>query len=298
MRNIQYIDRQTGELRQEIVPGEKWLKWLYYQPLGKLALEGLVKRKFLSQWYGKQMDAPRSKAKIADFVSELNIDMSEALLDMDAFNNFNDFFIRQLQPMSRPIDEDPHVIVSPADGKVLTFPEMGIYEPFFAKGQSFSLQSFLGKQELVEQYRGGTLVIIRLAPVDYHRFHFPADGIISDSTPIHGDYYSVSPYAVRQRMKIYWENKRELSILKTTEAGDILMCEVGATMVGSIYQSYTAGSRVKKGQEKGWFSFGGSTNILLFEKGAVRIDPDILENTDQGYETSIRMGQRIASIHS
>ena len=69
MKNIQYIDRKTGDIQQEIVPGERWLKWLYYNPFGKLALEGIVKRKFLTQWYGRKMDAPASKAKIEDFVS-------------------------------------------------------------------------------------------------------------------------------------------------------------------------------------------------------------------------------------
>ncbi len=298
MQNIHFIDRKSGELKQEIVPGENWLKWLYYKPLGKLALACVVKRKFLSQWYGKRMDAPGSTAKIADFVSQLEIDMTASRRPLDDFNSFNDFFIRQLKPESRPIDADPHHIVSPADGKILAFHDLSHLDSFFVKGQSFSLKSFLRKQDLVDQYREGTLVIIRLAPVDYHRFHFPADGSISESTSIQGDYYSVSPYAVRQRMQIYWENKREFSILRTSHAHDILMCEVGATMVGSIFQSYTPGSQVKKGQEKGWFSFGGSTNILLFEKGTVHIDPDILENTGKGYETSIHVGERIAATRT
>ena len=97
-------------------------------------------------------------------------------------------------------------------------------------------------------------------------------------------------------MKIYWENTREYSVLSSVKAGDILLCEVGATMVGSIVQTYSHDTDVKKGQEKGWFAFGGSTIIVLFEKGRVQPDSDVLENTKKGYETSIKMGEHLATI--
>ncbi len=296
MKNIKYIDRKTGEIKQEIVPGEGWLRWLYYYPFGKLTLEMLVKRKFLTQWYGKKMDTAASRAKIPDFIKSLQIDMSEVLRPVHDFTTFNDFFIRELKPEARPINDNPEAIVSPADGKVMVFPEINRLDTFFAKGQEFSLEEFLQDQSLSSMYKGGALMIIRLAPADYHRFHFPADGRISRSKRIDGSYYSVSPYAVKKRMKIYWENTREYSVLSSASAGDILMCEVGATMVGSIVQSYTPDTDVKKGQEKGWFAFGGSTIIILLEKGKVQLDRDILENTEKGYETSIKMGEQLAFI--
>ena len=297
MKSIQYIDRKTGVIRQEIVPGERWLKWLYYNPFGKIALQGLVKRKFLTQWYGKKMDSPESKAKIPDFIESLQIDMGEVLLPAHEFPTFNDFFIRQLKPEARPVNRQPGVLVSPADGKAMAFSEINRLDTFFAKGQEFSLKEFLKDQSLGSRYAGGTLLIIRLAPADYHRFHFPADGRITKSTRIDGSYYSVSPYAVKKRMEIYWENTREYSVLSTVNAGDILLCEVGATMVGSIVQTYEPDTDVKKGEEKGWFAFGGSTIIVLLEKDKVRVDGDILENTKKGYETSIRMGERLAVVN-
>lgn len=296
MENIKYIDRNTGEIKQEIVPGEKWLRWLYYNPFGKLALQGVVKRKFLSQWYGRRMDLPASKAKIPDFVKSLHIDMSEVLRPVHEFSTFNEFFIRQLKPEARPINRQPDVLVSPADGKVMAFSEIHRLDTFFTKGQEFSLKEFLQDQALSSKYAEGTILIIRLAPADYHRFHFPLDGRISQSTRINGAYYSVSPYAVKNRMKIYWENTREYSILNTVNTGDILLCEVGATMVGSIVQTYSPDTDVKKGQEKGWFAFGGSTIIILLEKGKVQVDDDILENTKKGYETGIKMGEGLASV--
>lgn len=295
MDSIRYIDRNTGTLLKEIVPGEAWLKWLYHNPLGKLALDRVVKRKFVSEWYGRKMDSPVSCERIPAFVQALNIDMNEALCSSDEFKTFNDFFIRELKPGARPIDDAADAIVSPADGKALAFEGMTGLDSFFIKGQAFSLDSFLWSSQLSQQYAGGTLMIIRLAPVDYHRFHFPADGRISESTHMDGDYYSVSPYAVKDRLNIYWENKREFSILSTPNAGDILLCEVGATMVGTIEQTYTPDTEVRKGQEKGMFKFGGSTVIALFEKDKVQVDADLLANTAKGLETSIRMGEHIAT---
>ncbi|WP_415712807.1 phosphatidylserine decarboxylase [Maridesulfovibrio sp.] len=294
MDYIEYIDRDSGERRKEIVPGEGWLKWLYHNPLGKLVLHGVVKRKIISQWYGNKMDAPSSKGKIPGFVKDLNINMNEATRPIDDYTSFNDFFIRELKPEARPVAPEPKAIVSPADGKILAFEGISGLDSFFVKGQQFSLDSFLQNCMLSKKYEYGTLLIIRLAPADYHRFHFPADGNITASTLINGDFFSVSPYAVRERLSVYWENKREYSLLKTPVAGDILLCEVGATMVGSIEQSYSPDCDVKKGQEKGWFKFGGSTVIMLLEKGMASIDPDILQNTENGFETSIKVGRRIA----
>lgn len=250
MNSIRYIDRATGSLKRETVPGERWLQWLYHTPLGALALDAVVKRKFLSKWYGRKMDSPASRDRIPAFVESLGIDMDEAARPMEDFATFNDFFIRELKPDARPVNTAQDAVVSPADGKALAFEGLEGLESFFVKGQRFSLKQFLQDDALCEQYRGGTLCIIRLAPVDYHRFHFPADGHISRSTPIDGALSSVSPYAVRERLRIYWENKREYSVLTTGRAGDILLCEVGATMVGSIVQSYAPGTAVRKGQER------------------------------------------------
>ena len=242
------------------------------------------------------MDSPASKAKIPGFIKSLHIDMSEVLRQVNDFSTFNDFFIRQLKPGVRPINNNPDALVSPADGKVMAFSEIHRLDTFFAKGQEFLLEEFLQDQSLSSKYSEGTMLIIRLAPTDYHRFHFPLDGRISKSRPVDGVYYSVSPYAVKNSLKIYWENKREYSILDTVNAGHILLCEVGATMVGSIVQTYSPDTEVKKGQEKGWFAFGGSTIIILMEKGKVQADNDILENTKKGYETGIKMGERLAAV--
>ena len=292
---IQYIERKTGEIKTEKVMGEGALKFLYYNPFGKLALHTIVKRKFLSDWYGRKMSKPESKEKIKSFVEEMGIDMSEYKRPIEDYTSFNDFFYRELKDSARKIDYNENVIVSPADGKILAYQNIKEVDKFFVKGSEFTLEEFFNDKELAKKYEDGTFVIIRLAPADYHRFHFPVDGEISEVKKISGDYYSVSTHAIKTNFRIFCENKREYAILKTEKFGDIAMFDIGATMVGGIVQTYKANSSVKKGEEKGYFLFGGSTCILVFEKDKVVIDEDIIKNTQNKIETRIYMGEKFGN---
>lgn len=287
---IEFIDRKTNKICIENVPGEKFLKFLYHNPFGKLPLELLVKRKCLSSFYGKLMDQKKSINKIEDFVRDNNIDISEAQKKVEQFISFNDFFYRKLKPNARKISNG---LVSPADGKIIGFSKINDWDKFFIKGTEFSLEKYLNNKNLFEKYKGGSMIIVRLAPADYHRYHFPADGKIGNRNKIEGSYYSVSPYAIKDNFGVFCENKRELTILENSEYGDILISEIGATMVGGIEQTYTPNTLVKKGDEKGYFTFGGSSVLLLFEKNKIKIDHDILRNTKNGYETKIYMGEKI-----
>lgn len=290
---IKYIERKTGEIKVEKVPGEKYLKFLYYNPLGKLPLNLLVRKKFLTEYYGKQMNKPESVKKIPSFIKEADINISEAKKKIEEFTSFNDFFYRELKDGARVIDFDENHLISPADGKILVFENLDMEKEFYIKGDKFTLDEFFANRALAEKYRDGVFMIIRLAPIDYHRFHFPADGKISESKLVDGLYYSVSTHAIKKNFRILCENKREFSILKTEKFGDIAMFEVGATMVGGIKQSYIPNTDVKKGEEKGYFYFGGSTCVLVFEKGKVDIDRDLVENTKKGIETKVYMGEKI-----
>ena len=288
---IQYIDRKTGELKTETPPGEGFLKLLYNNPLGKTTLLPMVKRKFLSSWYGKLMDKPGSINKIKKFVKDLNIDMNEAERSIEDYISFNDFFYRTLKPNARPIEEG---LVSPGDGKMLAFENSNEIHNFFVKGRKFTLKEFLGSQQLADKYQNAALIILRLAPNDYHRYHFPYEGIPSETTKIKGDYLSVSPYALAANFtKVFCENKREFCTLTTQEKGDILIAPVGATMVGSIIETYTPNHPVKKGAEMGYFAFGGSTIVLLVDQNKIKIDQDIIANTKNKIETFVKMGESI-----
>lgn len=292
-KKIEYIERKTGEIKVEKVPGEKYLKFLYYNPLGELPLNLVVKKKFLTEYYGKKMDKPESVKKIPSFIEQADINIAEAKKRVEEFKSFNDFFYRELKEGARTVDYRENVLASPADGKILAFENLDREKEFYIKGDRFTLEEFFADKKLANKYKNGVFMIIRLAPIDYHRFHFPADGEISESKLIDGVYYSVSTYAIKKNFRILCENKREYSILKTEKFGDIAMFEVGATMVGGIKQSYKSNSYVKKGEEKGYFYFGGSTCVLVFERGKVKIDEDLLENTKKGIETKVYMGEKI-----
>lgn len=292
-KKIEYIERKTREIKVEKVPGEKYLKFLYYNPLGELPLNLVVKKKFLTEYYGKKMDKPESVKKIPSFIEQADINIAEAKKRVEEFKSFNDFFYRELKEGARTVDYRENVLASPADGKILAFENLDIEKEFYIKGDKFTLEEFFADKGLANKYKDGVFMIIRLAPIDYHRFHFPADGEISESKLIDGVYYSVSTHAIKKNFRILCENKREYSILKTEKFGDIAMFEVGATMVGGIKQSYKSNSYVKKGEEKGYFYFGGSTCVLVFERGKVKIDEDLLENTKKGIETKVYMGEKI-----
>ena len=245
------------------------------------------------EYYGKQMNKPESTKKIPSFIKEADINISEAKKNIEDFTSFNDFFYRELKEGARVIDYSQEVLTSPADGKILVFENLDKDKEFYIKGDRFTLEEFFASEELAQKYKDGIFMIIRLAPIDYHRFHFPTDGIISESKLINGVYYSVSTHAIKKNFRILCENKREYSILKSEKFGDIAMFEVGATMVGGIKQSYQPNSFIKKGEEKGYFYFGGSTCVLVFEKGKVKIDSDLIENTKKGIETKVYMGEKI-----
>ena len=289
--NIKFINRKTKELITETPPSEGLLKFLYDNPFGKTAVLPIAKRKLLSEFYGKRMYKAASTKKIKKFVEQLKIDMSESEKQISEFTSFNDFFYRKLKPNARPIENG---FVSPGDGKILAFENISDVQNFFIKGRKFTLTRFLKNIELARKYQNASLIILRLAPNDYHRFHFPYGGIPSEVTKIKGSYFSVSPYALRKNFgKVFCENKREYCTLQTEDKGSILIAPVGATMVGSIIETYTSNEKVTKGDEMGYFAFGGSTIVLLVDKSAIKIDADILENTKNKLETAVNMGEKI-----
>lgn len=291
MKDIYYINRETGEKEQELVPGGKTMYFLYGKKrMGKLNLYLLFKRKYLSQFGGLMMNWSYSKRKIAPFVEEHEMDMNDYIVPVEGYKNFNQFFYRKLHENKRPIGDG---LVSPADGKIVAFDTVNCSLDFYIKDSSFNLGTFLKDEVLAKKYECGGMLVVRLAPADYHRFHFPADGIPNETKKIKGYYYSVSPMALQQNMRIFLQNKREYCTLKTQEFGDVLLCDVGATLTGSIVQTYIPGQEVKKGDEKGHFAFGGSTVVILFEKGKVKFDDDLLENTKNGLETTVKMGEKI-----
>ena len=167
----------------------------------------------------------------------------------------------------------------PADGRHLGFAKAADISSVFVKGQKFDLGRLLGDDRLAARYADGALVLSRLCPVDYHRFHFPVAGRPGPAREIGGPLFSVSPIALRRRLAYLWENKRSLTELDAGGLGRVQLVEVGATCVGTIRQTYRPGEAVEAGAEKGFFAFGGSSTITLFEPGAVVLAEDLAEHS-------------------
>ena len=292
---IEVYNRQTKKLEIEKVAGNNYIKWIYESPIGKNLLELFVKKQLFSKLYGLYCDSKFSRKKISNFIDNFDIDMNIANNTVDDFKNFNDFFIRTLKENSRPIDLNKTSLISPGDGRLFAYENISIDKLIQVKNIHYSLSELIGDNSLAKDFEGGTCLVLRLCPTDYHRFHFIDNGIPLENNIIKGNYYSVNPVALERIPKLYCQNKREWSIFKSDNFGDIIHIEVGARSVGTIIQSYKPLSKVNKGDEKGYFKFGGSTTILLFKKNIVKIDSDIIEQTKLGYECKVLMGEKIGT---
>ena len=290
---IRYFHRAKQGVETERVYGEGWLRWTYGNPLGRLSLELLVKRWLASAYYGWRMNMRASANKVLPFIVDYDLDVDEFAKSQFTFKSFNDFFYRALKPGARPVAEGDRVAVLPADGRHLALQNVDAAAGFYVKGQRFDLTAFLGDAELAMKFAGGSMLISRLCPVDYHRFHFPVAGTPGEPRLIKGFLYSVSPIALRRKLDYLWQNKRMVTLVQSPVFGQVAVCEIGATMVGSIFQSYLPGRAVTKGEEKGLFKFGGSCVITLFQPGKIKFDADLVRHGAEGLEVYARMGERL-----
>lgn len=296
-QEIVFYHRYEKKLHTEAIYGEKPLRWAYSTLLGKLCLEGAFKRPWFSRLYGKWADNPASAREIPPFLERFGLDSSEFLERPESFRSFNDFFSRKLRPGARPIAEGENTAVFPADGRHLWVPDLSTDSHLYAKGQKLSLTRLLGDGELAERFAGGTALLSRLCPTDYHRFHFPLAGVCGAPKLIKGHLYSVNPIALSLSLHYLWENKRRVTVVENPALGSYLFLEIGATNVGSIVDTATPGDRVKKGDEKGYFRFGGSMVIVLFPPNTFTPDPDLREQSMAGVELYAKMGDHMGMLH-
>jgi phosphatidylserine decarboxylase len=247
--------------------------------------------KSLSIKQGKKYDDPASASEIAGFVAFHQLDMSEVLYPMDQFRNFNEFFYRALKPEARPCSapDRSEIIVSPADCRSVVFNTLDNAQSIWVKGRDFTVERLLagGYPEDAKRYHGGALGIFRLAPQDYHRFHIPVDGIMGEPKLIEGEYYTVNPMAIRSTLDVYGENIRYLVPIDSETHGRVMVVCVGAMMVGSTVITRKPGEKVKRAEELGYFKFGGSTLLVLFEPGVMSWDDDLIDNSNEALETLV-----------
>ena len=292
---IQVYNRSTKNYEEELIAGKRYIEWTYESPLGKNITELIAKKKLFSKLYGIYCDTKLSSNKIPSFIENFNIDMTMAKKNDHEFTSFNDFFIRELNPDARPINKDENTLISPGDGRLTAYENIDLDNIVQIKGLTYSLRELINDDNVANKYENGICIILRLCPTDYHRFHFVDSGTPFKNHNIKGYYYSVNPIALKNIPKLFCENKREWSLFKSDNFKDILHIEVGATCVGSILQTYSPNTHVNKGDEKGYFKFGGSTTILFFEKNSIKIDKDILEQSNLGFECKVQFGESIGT---
>lgn len=299
--DIKYYNRSLNKIEAEKVYGDAFIKLLYGTSIGR-GISPLIASKKISQAYGFLQDSYVSKVKVPKFIKNFNINMDEyergSLDNTDknnSYKNFNEFFIRKISPGIREFSADKNHLGAFAEARYFAWDKISDELTIPVKGKWLKPSKILNNTKYNNIFENGPLMIARLCPVDYHRYHYPDNGTNIESYQIHGEFHSVNPLALKARGDIFIANERRVSILKTENFGKIAYIEVGATCVGKIVQSHDESVQFKKGDEKGYFLFGGSTVIIIGEEGRFRPSSDILENTKNGIETYIKLGDTVGS---
>lgn len=285
-----YVDRKTGEKVVETVMGDGALRFAYETLLGRTLWPVLFGSKLISAVMGRKYDSPASRKSIQDLASIPGCRPEEAEKPISEYGSFNEFFTRRLKPGARPLGEG---FVSPADGRLMLYLNADADQPFPLKGAVRNLREVFGSKGTPE-VEGGRydIAVVRLAPVDYHRFHFPCDCRSKGPVAvIPGKYHSVNPIALVRYPDVYADNERQIFAAEAA-FGPLWLVDVGAFGVGTIIQTY-GGTEHRKGDEKGMFKFGGSTVMIVTKAGAVKYDEDIVRNSAEGLESRVLCGERI-----
>lgn len=282
-RDGRLIDQRDGQ--------DRLLEKLYGSMWGRMLLRVLVCPS-ISKAVGCFLSTRLSTCLIQPFIRNNSIDMSQ--FEPVSYGSYNEFFSRKIRPEMRPVDPEEAHLIAPCDSKLTVLP-ITPDASFCLKHTRYTVESLVRSREIAQKYQGGYALIFRLTVSDYHRYCYIADGEKTENVRIPGVLHTVNPIA-NDRYPIYKENAREYSILHTASFGDVLMMEVGALLVGKIVNLHGK-AHVSRGQEKGFFQFGGSTVVLLFQKDAVVMDSDILENSAQNMETVVRMGEKIGTAN-
>ncbi len=293
---IQYFNRVTQNVETEKVYGGEYLKWAYESKLGFFLTEHFFSRKWLSLLFGVYESSQFSRSKIEDFIKRYEIQMDD--FEKTEYTSFNDFFIRKFKSGKRNFASGSNTFCAGAEARYLAFPDLKMSQKFRVKGFEIDLTELLRNEETAKEFIGGTLVIARLCPVDYHRFHFPFSGKLTEHYRVAGHFHSVNPAAFPAEPKVFLKNERQVAILEHESLGRVAMIEVGALGVGKIVQSAYSSRlslpvKFDKGQEKGYFLFGGSTVIWLIQKDKVKFSADLMANSAKDLETWIPLGHSL-----
>jgi phosphatidylserine decarboxylase len=297
---IKYFNRMNGQTEVEKVYGDWFINFLYCSAVGR-NLGSAFTNKYFSKLYGRMQDVSLSHKKVRPFIEKFNIPIDDyepgslpAADIRDSYRNFNEFFIRKFKMGKRNFVAESNRMPALAEARYVGFESINERQRYPVKGQYLLAKDLVGNDQVAKIFEGGPLIIARLCPVDYHRYHYPDNGKVLDHFRVPGKLDSVNPLALKEKNQIFIKNERYVSILQTENFGRLAYIEVGAICVGKIVQSHPWKKPFIRGEEKGYFLFGGSTVILMGEKGAWKPSQDIITNTQNGIETYLHLGQEVA----
>lgn len=272
--------------------------------LGNKRVDELLREESVKQ--GKIYDDPKSAHSIPSFVEAYKIQTEELLEpDISKYRTFNEFFYRKLRPDARPIqnEDNKNVVISAADCRMTVYASVDLAKAFWIKGRNFNIPNLLNRPPNTPEmasFQNASLAIFRLAPADYHRFHSPIDCEVGDFENVDGQFYTVNPQAVNETgFDVFTANTRSILYLKHVPTGKLVAyVAIGALLVGSIV--WTGGKQkgtvLKRGDELGYFAYGGSTIVVMFPQEVIQFDEDLLSNSEKPVETLVKVGYSIGKI--
>jgi phosphatidylserine decarboxylase len=297
---IKYYNRKTAQTEIEKVYGDSFIKFLYNSKAGQ-KLGTIVTNKYFSKAYGAYQNLPASYTKVRPFIEKFNINIDEyesgtrpSLDSRDSYRTFNEFFIRRFKLGKRSFVSDTNRMPAFAEARYVGYESINDKTTYPVKGHYLKPKDLIANDQLGKIFEGGPLLIARLCPVDYHRYHYPDSGKVLDNYRIPGIFDSVNPFALKLKNQIFIKNERHVSILQTENFGRLAYIEVGAICVGKIVQTHRWNKLFMRGEEKGYFLFGGSTVVVIGEKGLWKPSTDIVTNTEKGIETYLHLGDEVA----
>lgn len=283
---MMYICRERNSKDNIITKSGRSLDFFNCTFLGRLLLK-IVISKPISDLGGLYMNSRFSKIKINRFIDKNNINTFE--YDDKKYKSYNDFFTRKVISCKRPIMSNKNALISPCDGKVLAY-TINDDLTLKIKDSYYSIDTLVN-ESIMEEYKGGSALVFRLSTDNYHRYCYIDSGTKGKNYHIKGVFHTVQPISLKN-YNFFKTNSREYTILNTNNFDKVIQVEVGALMVGRIKNNHEE-YEYKKGEEKGYFEFGGSTIVLLFKKGVITLDNDILENSKENIETIVKYGEKI-----
>ncbi|MGM9877324.1 MAG: phosphatidylserine decarboxylase [Bacilli bacterium] len=283
---MKYISRQRNS-DVDIVSQSPWtLDFLYSNAITRILLRPFITKTF-SNLVALYMNSSLSKHRIKKFIDKNDINIYE--YDDKNYTSYNDFFTRKVISTKRPINARSDILISPCDSKLLAY-KITDDLCLNIKNSYYSINTIIDN-DIIDEYRDGLALVFRLSTDNYHRYCYIDNGSKGKNNHINGVYHTVQPISLKH-YNFYKTNTREWTILNTSNFGKVIQIEVGALCIGRIKNNHET-YIFKKGEEKGYFEFGGSTIVLLFKKNTIKLDDDIVRNSQENIETIVKYGQRI-----